>query len=141
MDAFNEKYKKRVERWPYQAEAILGPNDTVDPQVWDVTRVAAASGRGNIILQTLEAEFTGPQHTSNGTRRYLCRIEAVDIRWEQEPGGEPPTVEPGQPRPPDWHPAGPDARTNVVNTHRSWVENLRGRIDARRGGLITRGGR
>lgn len=129
MDRFNEAYKKRVDRWPYRVDGVvLRPDDEVDTRFWHITRdsIADGSGRGNIILSTLEADFVGPRYPS-ASGGYECTVVTVVTRWgEQE---EPPIVEPGEPRPPDWTPLGHRGIArgrDIVNAHRTWVESVHG---------------
>jgi hypothetical protein len=123
LDTFNDSLKRAVDLSPFRRERTLWDPDLVDDTFWDVTQEIAheGPGRGYIIAITYSGLFTGPDHpSSNGG--YECTITTTIERWEGE--GEVPIVEPGEPRPPDWHPL-PDARgLDAMRAHRSWVEGL-----------------
>jgi hypothetical protein len=89
-------------------------------------------GKGRIIGTTFDATLEGPDFPSPSDRahagEYHCIVTAVTDRWGEE--GDWPVVEPGEPRPPDWHPGqmrGHRAANAARGAYRMWLEGTRAR--------------
>ena len=132
MDAFNQKYHDRVDKKPYSTHGPTCQRDEVDDTVWEVTINGRSSSES-----WYTSFFKGKKHAGS-QGKYHC--ELTEIMELSDNSGSPPYVQPGDPRPPDWHVAGLNTKSlaDVSNAQRKWTEEVSGRAAGAGRGLPGR---